>query len=210
MRIFSRRTSVGIIWATMALIDAGATVSSSFVAFGQAPGSIDPSVEPIPTIEVFDSAQSISTRVLFNTPTDVGLLSAGVSNLPPPALIGGPPLIRVVVFDVNWNLLVEFNEWHPLLVEHEGANGGLDTFVEESGEGCFLFPFAPNVGKVMITDIELGQELIEIDANHIEVDYCAANDSDSACELVPPTPVGIDIKPGSDTNSLSILHHRLS
>ena len=43
--IFRPTNSVGINGATLALIGAGAIVLSSFVAFGQAPGSIDPSVE---------------------------------------------------------------------------------------------------------------------------------------------------------------------
>ena len=208
MRFLGRRTSFRIIGATLVLVAAGATAWSSLVAFGQTTGpGDDPSAAPVPIIEVFDSAQSITSRVLFNSPTDVELLSAGVNQVPAPARIGGPPLIKVELFDINGALLETFNEWHPLLVEHQGTDGSLETVIEDSGEGRFIFPFAPDIWHVMITDIELGQQLIEIDARQIVLDYCAANASDPECGSVPPddavTTVEIDIKPGSDLNSIN-------
>ena len=92
-------------------------------------------------------------------------------------------------------------------MSHESEDGGHELIVEDSGEGRFIFPFAPDIWHVMITDIELGQQLIEIDARQIVLDYCAANASDPECGSVPPddavTTVEIDIKPGSDSNPIN-------
>ena len=155
----------------------------AFIAFGQSPD--DPASEPIPTIEPFTKAESIVTQVVFNGPIDVDLVSGTVSHSPPPALIGGPPLIKVEVFDTAGRLLLEFNEWHPLWIEAIDQGGDLEMIVEESGEGRFVFPFWPDIGDVVITDIELNQELIVIDARQIVLAYCAASPSDPGCASVP-------------------------
>ncbi len=155
----------------------------AFIAFGQSPD--DPASEPIPTIEPFTKAESIVTQVVFNGPIDVDLVSGTVSHSPPPALIGGPPLIKVEVFDTAGRLLLEFNEWHPLWIEAIDQGGDLEMIVEESGEGRFVFPFWPDIGDVVITDIELNQELIVIDAHQIVLAYCAASPSDPGCASVP-------------------------
>ena len=115
IRFLGRQVSGRIIGAALVLVAAVTTALTGLVAFGQTPGpGDDPSTAPIPVIEVFDSAQSITSRVIFNSATDVELLSSGVNHVPAPARIGGPPLIKVEVFDVNGALLEEFNEWHPL------------------------------------------------------------------------------------------------
>jgi len=167
---------------------------TGYVSFGQTPSpGDDPGLEPIPTLPVPATAQSIVLRVLFNSATDVELLSGVVSQAPSRARIGGPPQIQVEVFALDGALLEEFNVWHPLWVEAVGDDGEPFTFTAESGEGRFVFPFAPNIGNVVITDIELGQELVVVDAQQIVLGYCAANRSDPACDMVPvPCPADID------------------
>jgi hypothetical protein len=70
-------------------------------------------------------------------------------------------------------------------VEAQAEDGSQGTFVAESGEGRFVFPFAPNIGIVIITDIELGVELIRIDAHQIVLAYCATSPGDPGCEAAP-------------------------
>ena len=166
----------------LVLVAATAAALSNLVVSGQI--NDDPASEPIPTIEVFTSAQSIVTRVIFNGPTDVELLGGNISFAPAPARVGSPPLIHIEVLDVDGGLLEEFNAWHPLWVEGEGDNGQLETTVEESGEGRFVFGFEPDVGIVKITDMTLGVELIEIDAHLTVVAHCAANPNDMGCATV--------------------------
>lgn len=177
------------------------TAISTLAAVGQTSGpGDDPSQESIPEIQVPDSAQSMFVRVFFNSPAVVEVVETGVSDWPAPGRAGGPPLIGVDVFDDAGALLESFNAWHPLWVEH-GREGDDEEdnddpqrgFVaEQSGEGVFIFPFYPNVGVVEISDVELGQMLVEVDAHQIVVDYCFANGDDPACDdvVVPsPTPV---------------------
>ena len=166
---------------------------TGYVSFGQTPSpGDDPGLEPIPTLPVPATAQSIVLRVLFNSATDVELLSGVVSQAPSRARIGGPPQIQVEVFALDGALLEEFNVWHPLWVEAVGEDGEAFTFTAESGEGRFVFPFAPNIGNVVISDIELGIPLVEIDARQIVVDYCSENEGDPACtDVVSPSPTPV-------------------
>jgi len=170
-----------LVLALLALAVVGIAVSS-LIAVGQTTGpGDDPTQEPIPVLVVPDSAQSIIATVFFSSPTDVELIDTAVSNWPAPGRAGGPPLISVEVFDDVGGLLEAYNAWHPLWVENDGEDEQRGFVVESSGEGVFIFPFAPNIGDVVIADIELGQELIAIDAQQIVVDYCTANASDPAC-----------------------------
>lgn len=179
--------------AVIAAVLVAALGASTFVVFSQTTGpGDDPTTEPIPSIVVPESAQSIVATVEFDSPTSARFVGWSVSNWPAPARTGNPPFIQVDVFDVDGNLIERFNEWHPLIVEYFGNDGLEGSVMEETGEGRFVFPFYPNVGTVEISDIELGQTLVELDAHQIVVDYCGANSDDPACEdvVVPsPTPV---------------------
>ena len=173
-----------LVLAVLALAVVGIALSS-LIAVGQTTGpGDDPTTEPIPVFEFPDSAQSIVLRVLFNSPTDVELVDWEVSDWPAPARVGQPPHISVEVFDDVGGLLEQFNSWHPLWTEDFGDDDQRGTTFETSGEGRFIFPFYPDVGTVEITDIELGQELIQIDAQQIVVDYCRENEGDPGCASV--------------------------
>lgn len=185
MRISLNRSLLAMVTAlALVLAVVIALATSDVVSFGQGEPGGDPALEPIPTVEFPDSAQSIVFKVAFNSPTDVELIGAEVTNSPPPARIGGPPLISVEVFDGPGGLIEQFNEWHPLWVEHEDDNGQHEMTVENSGEGRFVVEFAPDIGTVRITDIQLDLVLIEIDAHQIVVDYCAINSDDPSCDAV--------------------------
>lgn len=163
-----------------------AIAASSVVSFGQSPESTsDPDLEPAPTVFASDAAQSIVLLVEFNSATDVELVSGTISKSPPPGRTGGPPLIGVEVMDVAGGVIEAYNAWHPLWVETELEDGSRGIDIAPSGEGRFIFPFAPDVGIVRITDIELDLELIEIDARQIVLDYCAVSPSDPSCASVP-------------------------
>jgi len=178
-----------LVLAVLALAVVGIALSS-LIAVGQTTGpGDDPTTEPIPVFEFPDSAQSIVLRVLFNSPTDVELVDWEVSDWPAPARVGQPPHISVEVFDDVGGLLEQFNSWHPLWIEDFGDDDQRGTTFETSGEGRFIFPFYPDVGTVEISDIELGQELIQIDAQEIVVDYCRENAGDPTCtDVVVPSP----------------------
>jgi hypothetical protein len=168
-------------------------VTSTVVSLGQTPDPvvIDPALEPIPVVQLDDGDKSIVIRVFFNTPTDVELISGAVSESRAPARIGGPPLIEVQAFDADDNVVEEHNDWHPLWTEvhgdHDGENGDDEhqMIVDDSGEGRFIVSYAPEIVTVKISDIELGQELIAVDAGRIIVDYCADKRDDPACAGVP-------------------------
>lgn len=166
---------------------------STLAAVGQTTGpGDDPSQEPIPAFEVPDSAQSIIVEVFFNSPTDVDVIETAVSEWPAAGRAGGPPLISVEVLDDSGGLLEAYNAWHPLWVEHgKEGNDEEETedpqqgfVVEQSGEGVFIFPFYPDAETVSITDIELGEELIEVDVHRTVVAYCVENGDDPGCETV--------------------------
>jgi len=172
---------LGVLAAVLAV----ALVATTYAAVGQGTGpGDDPATEPIPTLDVPESAQSIVATVQFDSPTSAQVVRSSVSNWPAPARTGNPPFIQVDLFDVDGNLIETFNEWHPLMVEYFGDDGLEGSVMEETGEGRFVFPFAPNIGNVVITDIELGQELIQIDAQQIVVDYCRENEGDPGCASV--------------------------
>jgi hypothetical protein len=179
----ARFVGTALIVAASVAIVLVAFVVSALSAFAQTPD--DPASAPIPTIEPFTSAESIVVQVVFNTPTDVEFALGTVSQAPPPALLDGPPLIKVEVFDVQGSLIQEFNEWHPLWIEAIDQSGDLEMIVEESGEGRFVIPFSADIGDVRITDLEMDQELISIDARQVVLDYCAATPSDAGCAAIP-------------------------
>jgi len=183
--LIMRVRSVQVLAASVAAAFLAMAVSS-LVSFGQTPEpGNDPGLGPAPTIVISDVAQSIVTRVIFNSPTDVEFLSGVVSHAPAPGRFGGPPLIKVEVFDVDGALIEEFNDWHPLWIESENEDGELSFEIAPSGDGRFVFDFTPDVGIVKITDIELDLGLIEIDARQVVLDYCAGSPGDPGCASVP-------------------------
>ena len=183
---FTRATLVKVTGAALILVVAVALTMTGMVSFGQTSGpGDDPSVEPIPTLESHDTAQSVVLRVNFNSATDVEFVSGVVSQAPSAASIGAPPEIQIEVFDVDGALIRTLNDWHPLWVEVVGEDAEQFGFTAESGEGRFVFPFAPNIGIVIITDIELGVELIRIDARQIVLAYCATSPDDPGCPAAP-------------------------
>jgi len=175
-------SAFGMLMAATVIV-VGGFFASGLVAFGQTPEGDD--LGPVPTIVDSDVAQSIVARVVFHSATEVELLSATVSHAAAPSRIGAPELIGIEMFDVNGSLLKKFNDWHPLWIEFENDDGELGGVSASSGEGRFVMPFAPDLGIVRITDIELGLVLIEIDARQIILAYCAASPSDPGCVSVP-------------------------
>jgi hypothetical protein len=190
----TRITPRGLLLLAILSVGVVLVAASTLVAVGQTTGpGDDPAQEPIPQLQVPDSAQSIFVRVFFDSPTDVEVIETGVNDWPASGRAGGPPLINVEVLDDVGGLLEAYNAWHPLWVEN-GRDGddGEDPddpqrgfVVEQSGEGVFIFPFYPNVGMVEISDIQLGQMLVEVDAHQVVLDYCTANRDDAACDGVP-------------------------
>lgn len=177
----------------LAVVLAVALVATTYAAVGQGTGpGDDPATEPIPSFSVPESAQSIVATVQFDSPTSAQIVGWSVSNWPAPARTGNPPFIQVDVFDVDGNLIETFNEWHPLMVEYFGDDGLEGSVMEETGEGRFVFPYSPDLGDVMISDIELGIPLVEIDAHQIVLDYCGENADDPACaDVVVPSPTPV-------------------
>jgi hypothetical protein len=183
------KTALSVISSRLAVLIAVlavALVATTYAAVGQGTGpGDDPATEPIPTLSVPESAQSIVATVQFDSPTSAQVVGWSVSNWPAPARTGNPPFIRVDVFDLDGNLIETFNEWHPLMVEYFGDDGLEGSVMEETGEGRFVFPFYPDVGTVIITDIELGLELVRIDAHQIVLAYCATSPDDPGCPAAP-------------------------
>ncbi len=124
-------------------------------------------------------------QVIFHSPTDVELLSSTVSEAPPPVQIGAPPEIDVMIADLDGTVVNQFNDWHPLWIEFEDEDGERAGVQASSGEGRFVVPFLPEMRSVLITDVELDQALIEVDARQIVLAYCAGSPSDPGCASVP-------------------------
>lgn len=173
------RTASLVIATSVALV---AAISSTLVSWAADPGD-----EPFPTIEVLDEAQSIVAHVVFHSSTDVEFVGAEVSPAPPPARIGGPPLVQIEALDNAGAVLETYNDWHPLWTGERGGVDGEDDHslvVEETGEGRFIVEFAPSIETVKVTDIRAGQELIEFDVQRTVVAYCVGNPDDPGCETV--------------------------
>ncbi len=173
---------ISLVGAAVALAFSG-LLATSLHSFAQTPDPDD--LGPAPVLPDPDRAQSIVLRVVFNSATDVELVSSTVSQAPPPAQIGAPPEIGISIFDISGSLVKEFNDWHPLWIEYEDEDGEPAGVQASSGEGRFVLPFVPEAGVVRISDIELSADLIEVDARQIVLDYCAGATGDPGCASVP-------------------------
>lgn len=68
--------------------------------------------------------------------------------------------------------------------DEHNEDGSHSVVIQDSGEGRFIFGYAPDLETVRITDIELDQQLIAINAQKIIVPYCVANEDDPGCASV--------------------------
>ncbi len=144
----------------------------------------DPALAPIPTIQHSTMAQSIVVRVLFNGPSDVQFMEGSISDAPPPAHAGGPPLIQLREMDAGGELIDQFDEWNPRWWDVHEDEETHHVAVQDVAEGRFVFKFDPQVATLGISDVQAGLELTTLNIQPIIAAYCEGAAGDPGCEGV--------------------------
>ena len=136
-------------------------------------------MNPIPQFNFNDSAKSIVVRLNFDGPTNVSLISAAAVFGRAQTNAAKPAMLLVRLYDHYNNVVQEFNEWSPLLVEALDVNPLVTTM--PAAIGLFSFRFDPALRSMTVTDVGLNQELIEVDLVDAILDFCAAHPADPDC-----------------------------
>jgi len=143
--------------------------------------STDPSNIPIPEFDFDNPARAMVVTVFFNSESDVIFESAQVSSVGAPANIGNPPMLMTKTFDVDGKLMGEFNNWHPLFLEEQNADGTFSSIFLDSGRATFIVPFEPTLDSLMIVDMEQNVELISVDLAAPIRAFCQDNPDHPDC-----------------------------
>lgn len=144
----------------------------------------DPAALPWPDLTQVGPHRAVVVNVTFNTPTDVVVDDAVVSNTRAKSWLGAPPLILLELLDANENLIATQNAWHPLWVRDLNEGSGESTPENESGPGTFYVAFDEDLRSIRITDLELGVELITVDVSAVVEAYCAQMPNPALCSIM--------------------------
>lgn len=150
----------------------------------------DPGQDPIPTFDYQSQEKAIVVGFYFSSPLDAELQSVEIVPGPARGRAGEPALLNVEFFDLNDNLLENFNAWHPLwLFTYDDSTQDYLVILSE-GTGYIVFPFWPGIAKMEVTDLEAAKKLVTVDLVPHLHNFCSKNPDDPNCTDVvnrPPT-----------------------
>lgn len=139
--------------------------------------------DPVPVIEPAAANKTVVINLNFTNQDQVSLANGAVAFGRPPARIGNPPLLDVVLKDKAGNVVERYNEWHPLwnFVEGGGAAEGLR--IAPSGVGTFPYSYSPLIRTMEVHDIPKQKLLATIDVVGAAVrPFCEQNPTDAICK----------------------------
>ncbi|MCC6627940.1 MAG: DUF11 domain-containing protein [Chloroflexi bacterium] len=138
--------------------------------------------DPVPVIEPAAANKTVVINLNFTNQDQVSLANGAVAFGRPPARIGNPPLLDVVLKDKAGNVVERYNEWHPLwnFIEDGGPGGGME--IAPSGVGTFPYTHAPTIRTMEVHDIPKQKLLATIDVVGAAVrPFCEQNPTDAIC-----------------------------
>ena len=129
------------------------------------------------------NSHSLIMQLRFVDQTTIGFLSSVYKATPARTHIGDPPLLEVIMLDDKGELIDGFNHWHPFRVRQRDEVGQESMSIIEKQASDFVLPYHPDLSKVVVSDIELNQVVVEIDAKPIYQSLCQSGEltDDAAC-----------------------------
>jgi hypothetical protein len=159
-------------------------LATLFAAYSAAAISHD---EVIPVLDLDTTDKVVVVDLLFEGMMKTGPGSVTVAYGKSRGLAGDPPLLVVLLRDLDGNVRKEFNAWHPLLGEEFGENGNRNLILSE-GLGSFTFPFSPDLVTMNVEDGETGEQISTVDLVSGMHDFCRSNRDDTECAAVVNRP----------------------
>jgi hypothetical protein len=143
----------------------------------------DPTTDPQPELEAFDARKSVVVTLTFDGRTDVSVDNVEVGFGGAPARLGNPPLLRIDLVDGEGGSLDTFDAWHPLWVFQEGPAGGESRAVRSTETGELIFPFDRDAITALVSDVALGEQVVEVDLGPAIRSFCTANPAEAECRV---------------------------
>jgi uncharacterized repeat protein (TIGR01451 family) len=123
--------------------------------------------------------------------------SVEVVQVPPPALVGGPEMLNIQVFDRDGQMVEEFKHWDPRAFSvYDVTEDYHDE--SEAASGRFVLPFAPDMQTMLLYDLrDNNQQVASVDLGPAILFFCDQNPNDPVCmpdikvtKTDSPDPVG--------------------
>lgn len=152
---------------------------------GQAAGqSIDPTEAPLPTFEdvLADDRRALVIEATVFADGSTQFQQAFVSDTPPGTHVADPEHILIEWLNSEDVVLGSRNAWDP---RWEFQSIGVNEHKVILGEalGSFDIPFRPDITRVMVTDQQTEQLLLDVDVGAVVEQFCIDFPTDPACEL---------------------------
>lgn len=145
----------------------------------------DPSTAPIPDLRSFaaDERRGLFVEVSMLADGTTQVLETGVTHVPPHAMEGGPPLLRIEMLDRAGALLSAVQAWDPRFEYLHSEEGEEVVLVDDEAIASFVLPFDAQVAQVRIEDERLdpGAELLALDVRPVVEAFCLGNPGDANC-----------------------------
>jgi hypothetical protein len=159
-------------------------LATLFAAYSAAAISHD---EVIPVLDLDTTDKVVVVDLLFTGMMNTEPGSVTVVYGKSRGLAGDPPLLVVLLRDLDGNVRKEFNAWHPLLGEEFGENGNRNLILSE-GLGSFTFPFSPDLVTMNVEDGDTRELISTVDLVSGMHDFCRSNSDDTECANVVNRP----------------------
>ena len=142
----------------------------------------DPSEQPIPSFDTITSEarRALVLEALIRDDGTAGPPTLLISNSPPGTHVGDPPHLAVEWFDAENRLIDRYNAWSPRWHFAETETGErLD--MQSEATGSFDMLLTPDIKRVIVTDLDSGTTLMDLDVSTTVTDFCESNPEDINC-----------------------------
>jgi hypothetical protein len=196
-----RWTAVRRVGVVVALGVVGASLAGPLGSWAQPTAAVhtaevadaDPRTAPIPELPVESDGKSLVATADFNGRTAVTPIGAEVRIGAAPSHASDPPLLKLEVRAEDGSVLKAFNAWHPLWQFPESEDGREHLVVREQAQGSFAVPFDRDAATVAITDVGLGQQVVEVDLTEAIGGFCQQNPTDESCRVADLAVTGVSV-----------------
>ena len=149
----------------------------------QSAGSNDPTLEPVPVLDLDDPAKSVVVRLRFDSRTQTSAVSTEIVADRARGRAGEPPLLGVQTLDRNGAVVDSFNAWHPMWVMSYDSAGHETKIHVPGATGRFIAPFDRDLTTMKVRDIPQATEVASVDLTPAIAAYCQDNQDDPDCKV---------------------------
>lgn len=144
-----------------------------------------PSDSPVPIPDLTTLGRSVLVEVQFSDRETATVVRTAIGLTRPGTSVGAPPILRIDSCDESGAVFATQQEWHPMWARVYGDEGE-SLEITPDIPVVLTIPFAPQLAEVRLRDMASDTEVLVADVKQIVVDFCTANPTDAACQVMTP------------------------